>query len=452
MQLMQQEKPADLLAGRYQLEECIGEGGMARVYRAVDVQLGRVVAVKMMQSTPEMPVSTSRAQTEMRALASLNHHALVKLFDGSVEPGEHPYLVMEFVDGTTLARRLNAGALPPREVTHLGRELASALHAVHEAGIVHRDVKPSNVLLGTNVVPGRPESVKLADFGVAFLVDSTRVTTPGLVVGTAAYLSPEQVRGVEVAPASDIYALGLVLLEALTGSRAFPHASGVGAVMARLIDAPSVPEWVGPEWAQLLNRMTAIDPAQRPTAGEVAQAMGDLPTDIRPGSASAEPAVTQESIALPVAAIPRTRVMTPLTAPPAPVASRRARRRHMKKPLVFAGAAAAAAISITATAFAVAGDRPPNQVDELVAVIDAPTVDSPVEAPPAAPATPDTGLGTIEPAVDTPAREQQAPDHPSHTQGNGQGADQADKDAAKAEREAEKLQREAEKDERESKR
>ena len=120
--------------------------------------------------------------------------------------------------------------------------------------------------------------VKLADFGVAYLMDSTRVTTPGMVVGTAAYLAPEQVRGEAIAPPADIYALGLVLLEALTGERAFPKASGMGAVMARLIESPTVPEWVGPSWARLISRMTATDPAHRPSALEVA---GPPPTSPR---------------------------------------------------------------------------------------------------------------------------------------------------------------------------
>ena len=288
MQPMRQAPADALLDGRYQLGECIGEGGMAHVYRAQDVWLGRTVAVKLMRGDADAVDSPLRARTEMTVLASLDHPSLVKLLDGSVDPGRPQYLVMEFVDGTNLAECINDGPLPPDLVAHLTVELASALHAVHQAGIVHRDLKPSNVLVESSPAPGSRPRVKLADFGVAYLMDSTRVTTPGMVVGTAAYLAPEQVRGEAIAPPADIYALGLVLLEALTGQRAFPNASGMGAVMARLIDSPTVPQWVGPAWAQLLSRMTATDPAHRPTALEVAEAAAGLPTHIRPGSAPAD--------------------------------------------------------------------------------------------------------------------------------------------------------------------
>ncbi len=268
-----------LLDGRYQLLECVGQGAMAKVYRADDVMLGRTVAVKLMRAEADALTSPARARNEMTVLASLSHPSLVKLFDGSMLPGRAGYLVMEFVDGATLAGELRKGPLRPGDAQHLAGELASALHVVHEAGIVHRDVKPSNILLTPTGIPARPHHAKLADFGIAYLLDSTHVTTPGTVIGTAAYLAPEQVRGEQVTGAADVYALGLVLLEALTGQRAFPHASGIGAVMARLADPPAIPDGLGPGWSRLLGDMTATDAADRPTAIEVATRVIELSDD-----------------------------------------------------------------------------------------------------------------------------------------------------------------------------
>ncbi|WP_102192362.1 serine/threonine-protein kinase [Microbacterium aurantiacum] len=278
-------RTAELLDGRYQLGECIGQGGAARVYRADDVLLGRTVAVKMMQADAEALSAPARVRNEIAVLASLTHPSLVELYDAHVMPGHACYLVMEFIDGPTLAGRLREGSLSPSETTALGRDLASALHTVHAAGVVHRDIKPANVLLAPAVVPGADFRAKLADFGVAFLLDTTRVTNPGTIVGTAAYLPPEQIRGEAATPPGDIYALGLVLLEAITGERAFPQATGVGAVMARLFDSPRIPEWLGPEWSGLLTRMTATEPELRPTALDVATTLTGLPGPTRPASA-----------------------------------------------------------------------------------------------------------------------------------------------------------------------
>ena len=279
-------RTAELLDGRYQLGECIGQGGAARVYRADDVLLGRTVAVKMMQADSEALSAPTRVRNEISVLASLTHPSLVELYDANVMPGHPCYLVMEFIDGPSLAGRLRDGPLSSSEATALGRDLASALHTVHAAGVVHRDIKPANVLLAPAVVPGADFRAKLADFGVAFLLDTTRVTNPGTIVGTAAYLPPEQIRGEAATPPGDIYALGLVLLEALTGERAFPKATGVGAVMARLFDSPRIPEWLGPEWSGLLTRMTAAEPALRPTALEVATTVTGLPWPARPAVAA----------------------------------------------------------------------------------------------------------------------------------------------------------------------
>nr|WP_281363962.1 serine/threonine-protein kinase [Microbacterium immunditiarum] len=265
--------------GRYQLHERVGEGGMAHVYRADDVLLGRTVAIKMMRSDADVLAASSRARSEVSALAMLNHPSLVTLLDARIEPERQRYLVMEFVAGPTLAERLRHGPLTPDEVAHLASELASGLHAVHEAGLLHRDVKPSNVLLGAASDPGVDFHVKLADFGLAQIIGAESVTTPGVVLGTAAYLSPEQVRGHGSSPASDIYALGLVLLEALTGERPFGHTSGIGAVLARLLEPPAIPDGIPTPWRALLEAMTAMDPAARPTALDVVDRVAGIPTE-----------------------------------------------------------------------------------------------------------------------------------------------------------------------------
>ncbi|WP_245741522.1 serine/threonine-protein kinase [Herbiconiux ginsengi] len=297
----------ELLDGRYLLDSRIGVGGMGVVYRARDETLGRTVAVKVFRDAAAEPERTS---SETRLLASLNHPSLVTLFDAHLAEGGSNYLVMEYVEGPTLRERIAEGPLASGDVAAMARDLAEALHVVHEAGIVHRDIKPSNVLLRRPHVPGAEYRAKLADFGIAYLVDSTRVTTPGTLVGTAAYLSPEQVRGAEPAPASDIYALGLVLIEALTGERAFPQSGTHEAALARLSRDPVIPGSVGYEWTSLLDAMTAREAAQRPTALEVVLAAGRLgakghtsadPTDVLPTATESLPR-TDPTEVLPTAA------------------------------------------------------------------------------------------------------------------------------------------------------
>ena len=238
----QELSTGELLDGRYRLEERIGEGGMARVYRAEDTILGRTVAVKILRDPVDGQGEIERARSETTLLASLNHHALVTLFDAHVSEVDGSYLVMEYVEGITLRDRIAEGPIDPGELASLTVDIAEALHVAHSAGIVHRDIKPSNVLLCRSPIPGREWRAKIADFGIAHLLDSNRVTTPGLMVGTVAYIAPEQARGAEPAPSADIYALGLMLIEALTGSRPFCEAEGIGTVIARLTNPPAVPD------------------------------------------------------------------------------------------------------------------------------------------------------------------------------------------------------------------
>ncbi|MDQ7880273.1 protein kinase [Microbacterium sp. QXD-8] len=266
----------EILDDRYVLHERIGEGGMARVYRAEDTHLQRSVAVKIFREPTDGIDSVERALSETTLLASLSHHSLVTVFDARVGTGEPNYLVMEHVDGITLRDLIARGPVDPKIVASIAIDIAEGLHVAHEHGVVHRDIKPSNVLLWASPRPGWEWRAKLADFGIAYLMDSARVTTPGVIVGTMAYVAPEQARGVPPAPAADIYAFGLLLIEALTGERPFGDAEGIGTVVARLSAAPEIPESLHPSWQGLLRGMTAIRPDDRPTALEVVTAASRL--------------------------------------------------------------------------------------------------------------------------------------------------------------------------------
>jgi serine/threonine protein kinase len=184
---------------------------------------------------------------------------------------------MELVDGPDLRARIAAGPLASLDVATMGADLAEALHYVHERGIIHRDVKPANVLLAPSGFPGRAMHAKLADFGIARLLDETRLTATGSLLGTASYLSPEQALGGTIGAPTDVYSLGLVLLECLTGTRAYPG-TAVESAMARLQRQPRIPGDLGHDWTAVLAAMTARETADRPSAAEAAQSLRALVT------------------------------------------------------------------------------------------------------------------------------------------------------------------------------
>ncbi|SHM31072.1 serine/threonine-protein kinase [Cryptosporangium aurantiacum] len=249
--------PPLLLDGRYQIEDRLGGGGASDVYRARDLRLGRPVAVKMFRVRAGAH-SDRRCGDEARLLAALNHPGLVAVYDAGWHD-DREYLVLQLIEGRTLGRRIAAGALSPRDVVRIGAVLADVLHHVHARGIVHRDVKPSNVLCGSD------GAVFLADFGISHPAGAEETNGSGVVVGTAPYLAPEQVQGGPVGPPCDVYALGLVLLECLTGKREYPGGQ-LEAAMARLHREPVVPDHTPAPLGRLIRAMTALDPASRPTA------------------------------------------------------------------------------------------------------------------------------------------------------------------------------------------
>jgi serine/threonine-protein kinase len=225
-----------ILGGRYRLVELLGQGGMARIYRGHDNQLDRDVAIKVLR--PEYgrdPDFGSRFRQEAQNAASLNHPNIVGVYDyGQDEIG--PFIVMELVDGEDLASILRrSGALPPRQSARIAAETARALQAAHQRGIVHRDVKPGNVMIS------REGQVKVTDFGIARAVAEAQMTLPGTTLGSVHYFSPEQARGDQATAASDIYSLGIVLFEMLTGRRPWEADSAAAVAMARLAGPPPDP-------------------------------------------------------------------------------------------------------------------------------------------------------------------------------------------------------------------
>lgn len=268
-----------LLAGRYRVEALIGHGGMAMVYRARDEALGRTVALKVFNASLADAEDLRRQDEEIRLIARLNHFALVTLFDAVTDNADggtgQSLIVMQYVHGTDLRQRLLRGVLDPRTVAMLGADVAEALAYVHSHSVVHRDVKPANILLPDRESEATGPRAMLADFGIARIVDGTRLTATGSVLGTANYLSPEQAVGGTLSPATDVYSLGLVLVECLTGERCFPG-SALESVSARLARDPEIPLQFGEAWHKLLKVMTLRDPAERITAASAAIALRDL--------------------------------------------------------------------------------------------------------------------------------------------------------------------------------
>lgn len=263
-----------VLSGRYRIEERIAMGGMGSVYLATDERLDRQVAVKVLkEELADDERFVERFRREARAAGALSHPNIAGVFDFG-QHDERYYMVMELAEGRDLARVLREEEpLSPDRSARIGSQIAQALGHAHAAGVVHRDIKPPNVIIG------EADRVKVTDFGIARAVGDSTLTATGSVLGTAHYISPEQAGGGEVGPAADIYALGIVLYEMLTGSLPFTGDSALAVAMRHVSDDVPPPSELNPEVPASLDsvvaRATAKDPGDRfGSADEMAQALG----------------------------------------------------------------------------------------------------------------------------------------------------------------------------------
>jgi serine/threonine-protein kinase len=329
------------IGDRYQLDRRIAVGGMGEVWEALDTRLGRAVAVKILR--PELsgdPEFLHRFRIEARTVASLDHHGIAAVHDYGESDGvsgrRTAYLVMELVRGEPLSTLIARGPIDADETLRLLEEAAWALHAAHERGYVHRDVKPGNILVRTD------GQVKLTDFGIAKAADAVPVTRSGMVMGTAHYIAPEQASGAEAGPAGDVYSLGIVGYECLVGYRPFRAESAVAVAMMQVRDAPPpLPDSIPTQARELIEATLVKDPTLRyATGGEFAEAVaavrrgepvpvpasisGTVPIVSPPSPHRARAGVTATLTPPPSAAVPaqdtRRRPSTPArsTRPPSP--------------------------------------------------------------------------------------------------------------------------------------
>jgi hypothetical protein len=262
-----------LLSGRYELDERIGAGGHSEVWRAADLALARMVAVKLLYAGfAQQPDAVARFRDEARHAGRLSQENIARVYD-YVEPDAPypPFLVMELVDGPSLAGVLLGGPLDPARTAQVIAQAAAGLQAAHEAGLIHRDIKPGNLLVG----PG--DAVKVADFGISHAVGAEPMTGTGLLLGTPGYLAPERVAGGPATPATDLYALGVVAWECLAGHPPFTGSAFEIALAHRDQELPGLPDGTPPGLADLVAELTARDPRDRPgSAAAVARQAREL--------------------------------------------------------------------------------------------------------------------------------------------------------------------------------
>ena len=259
--------PAQVIAGRYRLDEPVGSGGMATVWSGTDLVLNRRVAIKVLHAhLRNDPAFLARFRHEAKVAARVTHHGIVSVYD-TAEDDDAEAIVLEFVDGITLREHLDrVGRLSARDVTELGIDLCDALDAAHRSGLVHRDIKPANILIAFD------GTVKIADFGIAKVDGDGEMTQAGTVIGTASYLAPEQLQGAPVDQRTDLFSVGVVLYEALCGTTPFSGDTDAARALARLHQSPEPPGRI-------------VEGVPRPLEAAVMSALERSPDD-RPDDAS----------------------------------------------------------------------------------------------------------------------------------------------------------------------
>lgn len=373
-----------MIAGRYTLDREIGRGGMGAVWCGTDLTLGRTVALKRIGTAPGGGTpDVRRAEREAKLAARLNHPHVVAVFDlvDEAESGEQ-WMVMEHVEGTNLSEIVRAnGALGPDEIAPILAQVADALAAAHTAGIVHRDVKPSNILVGPD------GTVKLTDFGIARTEADAALTQTGLVTGSPAYLAPEVASGQLATEASDVWSLGATLCHALTGKPPYEVGDGdmrnvMGALYRIVNDEPPRPASAGWLTPVLANTMVK-DPARRWSAAQVREFLHARPSTtpaVAPVEAAATRTTTLETVSAPPVPPPPA-TPPPTTPPPAPRAVQASPARRRGPGALVVATAVLAVVALTAIAFVIglgSDDEPGTSAGQE------PTSSSPSSTPAAA--------------------------------------------------------------------
>ncbi|MEV1083147.1 protein kinase [Streptomyces sp. NPDC050211] len=409
-----------LMAGRYRLNESIGRGGMGEVWRAYDETLARPVAVKLLLPQDTDPTATSRFRLEAQTAARIDHPNVVGVLDFG-EYDNRLFLVMELIEGASLARALaQSGALPADRVASIAAQAAAGLAAAHRQGIVHRDIKPANLLLDAD------GTLKIGDFGIARFLDDpgAALTATGQIVGTSLYLAPERALGQPAGPASDVYALGCVLYQLLTGRPPFQADTAIAILHQHLDAAPVPPRELGipglpPAFENYLLGLLAKDPEHRPTAQQAAEWFADGAWLGRPEPLpDATPTARPRSHQLGETSAPTTYALPSV---PGSAATGRSRARRPERPALLtrltrrprvAATAAGAVLFVAAMLLGVLWFAPDNTTAKGTDSEPSPRTSAPASASPLAssPASTAAPSPTAEPSGSREQRDDEKPE------------------------------------------